>query len=37
VPTYVTFADEPLPRNASGKLLKTVLRGNAEAATSEPA
>ncbi|MGA2208214.1 MAG: class I adenylate-forming enzyme family protein [Acidimicrobiales bacterium] len=37
VPTYVTFADEPLPRNASGKLLKTVLRGSAEAVMSEPA
>ncbi|HEX7444159.1 MAG TPA: AMP-binding protein, partial [Acidimicrobiales bacterium] len=27
VPTYVELTDEKLPRNASGKLLKNVLRG----------
>jgi long-chain acyl-CoA synthetase len=27
VPTYVDLVDEKLPRNASGKLLKNVLRG----------
>jgi long-chain acyl-CoA synthetase len=28
VPTYVDLRTEPLPRNASGKLLKNVLRGD---------
>ncbi|OWY61337.1 hypothetical protein B7486_64310 [cyanobacterium TDX16] len=27
VPTYVELTDDKLPRNASGKLLKNVLRG----------
>ena len=26
VPDFVTFLDEPLPRNANGKILKVVLR-----------
>ena len=26
IPDYVTFLDAPLPRNANGKVLKTVLR-----------
>ena len=30
VPTYVELRDDPLPRNASGKLLKNVLRGEGE-------
>lgn len=30
VPTYVEFRTEKLPRNASGKLLKQALRGDAE-------
>lgn len=30
VPTYVEFRDEPLPRNATGKVLKAVLTGEAE-------
>jgi long-chain acyl-CoA synthetase len=30
VPTYVDIRTEPLPRNASGKLLKNVLRGEGE-------
>ncbi|MGI8792916.1 MAG: class I adenylate-forming enzyme family protein [Acidimicrobiales bacterium] len=30
VPTYVEFIEENLPRNASGKLLKNVLRGEGE-------
>ena len=29
VPEFVEFVDAPLPRNASGKLLKTELRGQA--------
>jgi long-chain acyl-CoA synthetase len=28
VPAYITISADPLPRNASGKLLKTVLRTN---------
>ena len=28
VPEFVVFSDDPLPRNAAGKLLKNVLRGN---------
>ena len=30
VPAYVDIVSEPLPRNASGKLLKNVLRGEGE-------
>ncbi len=30
VPEYIEVRDEPLPRNASGKVLKTVLTGDAE-------
>ena len=30
VPTYVEVRDEPLPRNATGKVLKPVLTGEAE-------
>ena len=30
VPTYVDVRHDPLPRNASGKLLKNVLRGEGE-------
>jgi long-chain acyl-CoA synthetase len=32
VPAHVEVRDEPLPRNASGKLLKNVLRGDGGAA-----
>ena len=32
VPAYVELRDQPLPRNASGKLLKNVLRGDGAAA-----
>ncbi|HEX7131982.1 MAG TPA: AMP-binding protein [Iamia sp.] len=35
VPTYVETRDEKLPRNASGKLLKNVLRGEGEVSFSE--
>lgn len=35
VPTYIDFVDEPLPRNASGKLLKNVLRGEGEVSFAE--
>jgi len=35
VPAYVKIADAPLPRNASGKLLKNLLRGNADSAFAE--
>jgi long-chain acyl-CoA synthetase len=35
VPTYVDLTDEKLPRNASGKLLKNVLRGQGEVSFSE--
>ena len=28
VPDFVTFVDQPLPRNANGKILKRALRGN---------
>ncbi len=30
VPTYVEFREEPLPRNATGKVMKHVLLGEAE-------
>jgi long-chain acyl-CoA synthetase len=35
VPTYVDFTTEALPRNASGKLLKNVLRGTGEVSLAE--
>jgi long-chain acyl-CoA synthetase len=35
VPTYVELVDEALPRNASGKLLKNVLRGEGEVSFAE--
>ena len=35
VPTYVELSDDKLPRNASGKLLKNVLRGEGEVSFSE--
>ncbi len=30
VPSHVEFLDHPLPRNATGKVLKQVLSGEAE-------
>jgi long-chain acyl-CoA synthetase len=35
VPAYVEFSTEKLPRNASGKLLKNVLRGEGEVSFAE--
>lgn len=35
VPTYVEIGTEPLPRNASGKLLKNLLRGSGEVSFTE--
>ena len=35
VPAYVDMVSEPLPRNASGKLLKNVLRGEGEVSFAE--
>jgi len=35
VPTYVDLQDDKLPRNASGKLLKNVLRGEGEVSFAE--
>ena len=35
VPAYVELRAEPLPRNASGKLLKNVLRGEGEVSFAE--
>ena len=35
VPAYVTIQTEKLPRNASGKLLKNVLRGEGEVSFAE--
>ena len=35
VPTYVDIVEDPLPRNASGKLLKNVLRGEGEVSFAE--
>jgi long-chain acyl-CoA synthetase len=35
VPAYVEFSDDKLPRNASGKLLKNVLRGQGEVSFAE--
>ena len=35
VPAYVELTDEKLPRNASGKLLKNVLRGEGEVSFAE--
>ena len=35
VPTYVELRDERLPRNASGKLLKNLLRGSGDVSLAE--
>ena len=35
VPAYVELTHDKLPRNASGKLLKNVLRGEGEVSFSE--
>ena len=35
VPAYVDIQDDKLPRNASGKLLKNVLRGEGEVSFAE--
>jgi long-chain acyl-CoA synthetase len=35
VPSYVDITEETLPRNASGKLLKNVLRGEGEVSFAE--
>jgi long-chain acyl-CoA synthetase len=35
VPAYVDVVDDPLPRNASGKLLKNVLRGSGDVSLDE--
>ena len=35
VPAYVELVDDKLPRNACGKLLKNVLRGEGEVSFSE--
>jgi acyl-CoA synthetase (AMP-forming)/AMP-acid ligase II len=35
VPQYVEVRGSPLPRNATGKVLKTVLTGEAEERTGE--
>jgi long-chain acyl-CoA synthetase len=35
VPAYVEIRTEKLPRNASGKLLKNVLRGEGEVSFAE--
>ena len=35
VPAYVEIVKDPLPRNASGKLLKNVLRGEGEVSFAE--
>src|SRR4051795_10044123 len=35
VPAYVTIQEDKLPRNASGKLLKNVLRGEGEVSFAE--
>jgi long-chain acyl-CoA synthetase len=35
VPAYVELRHEKLPRNASGKLLKNVLRGEGEVSVAE--
>jgi len=35
VPAYVELRQEPLPRNASGKLLKNVLRGSGPVSLQE--
>ena len=37
VPEYVELRDEPLPRNPAGKVLKSVLRGEATRPRSRPA
>ncbi len=36
VPEYVELRDEPLPRNPAGKILKSVLRGDAAASAFTP-
>ena len=35
VPTYVDITFDKLPRNASGKLLKNVLRGKGDVSFAE--
>ena len=35
VPTYVEITTDKLPRNASGKLLKNVLRGEGDVSFAE--
>jgi long-chain acyl-CoA synthetase len=35
VPAYVDFSTEKLPRNASGKLLKNLLRGEGDVSLAE--
>jgi long-chain acyl-CoA synthetase len=35
VPTYVELRHDKLPRNASGKLLKNLLRGEGEVSFAE--
>jgi long-chain acyl-CoA synthetase len=35
VPAYVDFTTDQLPRNASGKLLKKVLRGEGDVSLAE--
>ena len=35
MPTYIERYDDKLPRNASGKLLKNVLRGEGEVSFAE--
>jgi long-chain acyl-CoA synthetase len=35
VPAYVHLQDDKLPRNASGKLLKNVLRGEGDVSFAE--
>jgi long-chain acyl-CoA synthetase len=35
VPAYVVISTDKLPRNASGKLLKNVLRGEGEVSFAE--
>ncbi len=36
VPEYVEMRDEPLPRNPAGKVLKSVLRGDAASSAFTP-
>jgi long-chain acyl-CoA synthetase len=37
VPAYVDLRDEPLPRNPAGKVLKSLLRGDESAFTTDAA